>query len=78
MDNQNSRARIYGVALTTGGTVQDVEEWPSRVEAVTVEQVNEAARKFLQMKRSVTGVLLPERKADKRATRIKPKSGEKS
>ncbi|MEM7427187.1 MAG: pitrilysin family protein [Pseudomonadota bacterium] len=77
-DNQNSRARIYGVALTTGGTVQDVEEWPSRIEAVTVEQVNAAARKFLQMKRSVTGILLPEPSADKRAGSSKIQGGKKS
>lgn len=77
-DNQMSRARIYGVALTTGQTVQDIEEWPSRVEAVTVDQVNAAARKFLRKERSVTGILLPE-KQQQRAEKAKSKpSGEKS
>ncbi|MEM8689235.1 MAG: pitrilysin family protein [Pseudomonadota bacterium] len=59
-DNQMRRARIYGVALTTGQTVRDIEEWPSRVEAITAKQVQEAAQKYLQIRRSVTGLLLPE------------------
>ncbi len=77
-DNQNSRARIYGVALTTGQTVKDVDEWPTRIEAVTVEQVNEVARKYLKMERSVTGILLPERHTDKRAGKAKQTDGKKS
>ncbi len=77
-DNQNSRARIYGVALTTGQTVKDVDEWPSRIEAATVEQVNAAARKYLKMERSVTGVLLPARHSDKRAKKIMKTDGKKS
>ena len=77
-DNQMSRARIYGVALTTGQTVQDIEEWPTRLEAVTIDQVNAAARKFLRTERSVTGILLPE-KQQQRAGKIKTNSdGKKS
>ena len=58
-DDQMRRARIYGVALTTGQTVKDIEEWPSRIEAVTTKQVQDVARRYLQAKRSVTGILLP-------------------
>ncbi len=58
-DNQTGMARIYGTALTTGGSIADVEEWPQRIEAVTAEQVQAAAAKYLQVERSVTGYLLP-------------------
>jgi zinc protease len=51
-------ARLYGATLATGGTVKDVEEWPQRINAVTAEQVKEAA-KYLDPSRSVTGYLLP-------------------
>ena len=62
-DSQSRMARIYGVALTTGQTVEDVQQWPARIEAVTAEQVRDVARKYLQIERSVTGVLL---KADRK------------
>ena len=58
-DNLSSGARILGVALTTGGTVEDVEAWPERIKAITVEQVNAAARAVFQDKNSVTAILLP-------------------
>jgi zinc protease len=61
-DNQAGMARLYGATLATGGTVKDVEEWPERIEAVTAEQVKEAAAKYLDPARSVTGYLLPPEK----------------
>ena len=77
-DDQMRRARIYGVALTTGQTVRDIEEWPSRIEAVEAKQVQEVARKYLKLQRSVTGILLP-RKTEHRAKALNaPKSGGKS
>jgi len=57
-DNQSTLARIFGVALTTGSTVEDVQVWPSRITAVTAEDVQEAARKYLSGRPSVTGRLL--------------------
>ena len=57
-DSQSRLARIYGVALTTGQTVQDVQEWPKRVEEVTAEKVLEVARKYFSIESSVTGILL--------------------
>ena len=59
-DSLNTAARAFGVALTTGLTVEDVESWPERIEAVTVEQVNAAARAVLRPETSVTGILLPD------------------
>ena len=57
-DNQVSMARWYGAALTTGATVNDVRQWPERIHAVTAEQVQEAARTWLDKRRSVTGYLV--------------------
>ncbi len=50
-------ARIYGTALTTGGTVEDVAGWPDRIRAVTADDVLAVARKYLVPERSVTGYL---------------------
>ena len=58
-DSLSGAARVFGTALTTGRTVEDVEAWPERIAAVTVEQVEEAARAVLVSQRSVTGRLLP-------------------
>jgi zinc protease len=57
-DNQASMARWYGAALMTGATVEDVKQWPSRIRAVTADEVQDAARKWLDKKRSVTGYLV--------------------
>jgi zinc protease len=58
-DSQVSLARWYGEALATGLGVKDVTSWPDRIDAVTAATVLEAARKWLEKKRSVTGFLLP-------------------
>jgi zinc protease len=58
-DSLGGPARIFGVALTTGQSVDDVEQWPSRISKVTVEQVNAAARAVLRSETSTTGILLP-------------------
>jgi zinc protease len=57
-DSQASMARWYGAALATGSTVADVEHWPDRIRAVTAEQVKQAARLWLDKRRSVTGYLI--------------------
>ena len=63
-DSQASLARWYGAALTTGTTVRDVKEWPSRIDAVTGEAVRAACAKWLDRRRAVTGFLLPEESAE--------------
>jgi zinc protease len=57
-DNQVSMARWYGAALTTGASVNDVRNWPERIRAVTAEEVQDAARQWLDKRRSVTGYLI--------------------
>ncbi len=62
-DSQASLARWYGEALATGLTIEDVEAWPARMEAVTAADVTAAAKKWLDKRRSVTGFLLPAEEA---------------
>jgi zinc protease len=54
-------ARWYGSALMTGATVADVESWPDRIKAVTAQQVQDAARHWLDKRRSVTGYLVKQK-----------------
>lgn len=57
-DSQSSLARIYGAALTTGSTVDQVRTWPDRIRAVSAESVADAAKRWLDKRRSVTGYLV--------------------
>jgi zinc protease len=50
----------FGMALTTGHSVADVEAWPDRINAVTTEQVNAALRELAASKREIMGALLPD------------------
>lgn len=63
-DNQGNMARAFGTALTTGMKVEDVLEYPDRVAEVTLDDVKAAAAKVLDIRRSVTGILLPAPGAD--------------
>ena len=58
-DSQSRMARQYGWRLSTGMTIEDVEDWPERLKRVTVDDVRNVARKYLIDKNSVTGYLLP-------------------
>jgi zinc protease len=58
-DSLSGAVRSFGIALTTGRTVEDVEAWPERIAAVTASDVNEAAAYVLRAGRSVTGRLEP-------------------
>jgi zinc protease len=57
-DSQSTLARWYGAALTTGGTVEQVQSWPDRIRAVSPDAVQAAARQWLDKRRSVTGYLI--------------------
>jgi zinc protease len=59
-DSQSSMARIFGIALTTGGTVEEVLEWPEALKAVTAEQILEVGRTYMVRERAATGLLIPE------------------
>jgi zinc protease len=69
-DSQSTLARIYGGALTTGSSVEQVRSRPQRIRAVTADAVLAAARKWLDKRRSVTGHLVKAeapRREDKRS-----------
>jgi zinc protease len=57
-DNQVALARWYGASLAAGLSLDDVANWPARIEAVTPDAVRKAAL-WLDKRRSVTGFLLP-------------------
>jgi zinc protease len=59
-DSQSMLARIYGIALTTGSTVEKVQSWTDRIKAVTADAVQHAAQHWLDKRRSVTGYLVRE------------------
>jgi zinc protease len=58
-DAQESLANLYGAVLATGGSIDDITEWPDRIRAVTPEQVQAAAAKYLDPSIAVTSYLLP-------------------
>ncbi len=58
-DNLFTSPRIFGDALTSGLSVEEVEAWPNEVRVVTMEQIMAAGRSVLVPRRSVTGLLLP-------------------
>jgi zinc protease len=57
-DSQSSLARWYGASLATGLTIEQIRTWPTRLRAVTVDDVKKAARDVLDKRRSVTGYLI--------------------
>ncbi|MCC9620622.1 insulinase family protein [Thalassospira sp. MA62] len=58
-DSLSAGARVLGQSLAVGLTVDQVESWPDRIVAVTVDQVNDAAKRVFDPKKSVTGWLMP-------------------
>ena len=59
-DSLDGPARIVGAALATGRSLDEVETWPQHIGAVTLDEVNAAARLVIHDEIGVTGVLLPE------------------
>jgi zinc protease len=68
-DNQATMARWYGAALTSGGSVERVQNWADRIRAVTPDGVLQVAKTYLDKRRSVTGYLVKDAaaKEDKRS-----------
>ncbi|MDH5797200.1 MAG: insulinase family protein [Paracoccaceae bacterium] len=58
-DDIGSRAQEYGMALTSGLTVADVDAWPDVLQAVTEDDVMQAARDIFDQKKAVTGWIMP-------------------
>lgn len=57
-DNQSSLARRYGWGMATGLEIADIEDWPNRLQQVTLADIKKAA-KHIDLRASVTGWLRP-------------------
>ena len=62
-DNTQGLANKYGEALAVGLSVQDIQDWPDILQAVTAEDVMAAATEVLNRKNAVTGWLSPKEEA---------------
>ena len=58
-DSLAGPARIVGTALVLGRSLDDVQSWPDRIDAVTLDQVREAAKAVIRDDIAVTGLLMP-------------------
>jgi zinc protease len=58
-DSLRGPAMALGGALAIGRSIEDVETWPQRIQAVTREQIIDAAKAVLRIENSVTATLLP-------------------
>lgn len=58
-DNQATLARRYGWGVVLGRTVEQIDAWPRDISKVTLSQVKDAALKHLDLRRTVTGVMVP-------------------
>ena len=77
-DSVRTGATAIATALMIGRTVADVEAWPARIGAVTVDRVNAAARHVLQRRKSVTALLLPQQPAGAKPAEAKPAKAKKA
>ncbi|GLT11736.1 peptidase M16 [Sulfitobacter porphyrae] len=57
-DDADSVANRYGQALAIGLSVEDVQNWPDVLEAVTADDIMAAARSVFDKRQSVTGWLM--------------------
>ena len=60
LDNQGTLANMLGQALAVGQSLDSVQNWPARVQAVTAAEVQAIARKYLHVEASATGFLEPQ------------------
>ncbi|MEL6914895.1 MAG: pitrilysin family protein [Pseudomonadota bacterium] len=58
LDDVGGIARRYGAALTSGLTVQDVQDWPGIIQSITGEEIVAAAERLFDRKNAVTGYLM--------------------
>ena len=65
-DNQRALAQWYGAALATGASVEQVRTWPDRIQPVSAQAVQDAARRWLDKRHSVTGYLVKDTHAQEK------------
>jgi len=62
-DSLSTAVRVFGSALTTGSSVEEVEAWPEKIAAVTPADVQAVAKLVFNRDQSVTAHLVPARGA---------------
>ena len=58
-DSQSQLARRYGEGLLIGQTIEQINNWPAAIAKVTAEDIVHVANKHLDIRKSVTGTLIP-------------------
>jgi zinc protease len=58
-DGTMPAAQAVGAALSTGATLDEIDTWPARIDAVAGTEVRGEAKAVLRDEASVTGVLVP-------------------
>ena len=58
-DSQEAIARRYGSGLALGLTVAQIDSWPEEIAKVTLADLKQVASNYLDVRRSVTGTLVP-------------------
>lgn len=76
-DSLEGPALIFGHALTTGSTIDDVEYWTRDISQVTAQQVQDVARKYLNPDAPtshppVVGYMIPEVKSEGQPSAAQP------
>jgi len=71
-DSLSGPAMVIGYSLATGSSLDDIETWPAQINGVTAEQVQEAAKIYLNPDAPrdippVSGVLMPKKSQPKEA-----------
>jgi len=58
-DSQEALARRYGGGLALGLTIAQIDSWPAAIAKVTLADLKQVANRYLDIRRSVTGTLIP-------------------
>jgi zinc protease len=58
-DSQQTLARRYGAGMALGLSVAQIDSWPAEIAKVTLADVKRVAQKYLDVRHSVTGTLIP-------------------
>ncbi len=58
-DSVAGPARIVGMALALGRSLNDIQSWPDKIGAVTLDEVRAAAQSILHDDTAITGILMP-------------------
>jgi zinc protease len=58
-DSIDGPARLVGIALSEGRTLDDLESWPDHIAKVTPDEVRAAAKAIIHDDIAVTGILSP-------------------